>query len=86
MPTHESKVLEATVPVQLPGCSLPPPSSLGLGLLLLCLGLSRADMFRVLICMPHQVMQATLGFILHNKLKQTVIDHFAYKVKHGSMN
>jgi hypothetical protein len=22
----------------------------------------------------------------HNKLKQTVLDHFAYKVKHGSMN
>ncbi len=22
----------------------------------------------------------------HNKLKQTVLDHLAYKVKHGSMN
>ncbi len=74
------------MPAQLPNDGFPPLGSLSLGLLLLFRSLGLTDLNLVLLCVPLQIVQATLGFVLQNKLKQTVVYHFAYKVKHGSMN
>ncbi len=78
--------MTAAVPAQLPNLGPPPAGSPSLGLALLFRILSLPDGEPVLLGMTLHVVNAAAGFVLQNKLKQTVIDHFAYKVKHGNMN
>jgi hypothetical protein len=72
--------------VQLPSNCLPPERSLLLGLLPLAHRGCRTELHLMLLCMPGDVVHATANFVLQNKLKQTVLNHFAYELKHGSMN
>ncbi len=86
LPAHECPALQETVLVDLPSTGLPPARTRFLGLNFLAHRRCRTDLLFQLVGVAQQVVEADPYFSLLNKLKQTVIDHFAYEVKHGSMN
>jgi hypothetical protein len=78
--------MHAAVAAELPADALPPLTALCLGLLPVLKGLGILHFLAVLEAVPLQIADAAHSLVLQDILKQTVNNHFAYKVKHSSMN